>query len=59
MATKTGKVKARTTKVKGSNSNTNPFSSKKRGTKKSGIKKAKSSASSATRGLHGGRRKSV
>lgn len=48
----------RTGKVKNSDTNTNPHSSKRGGTKKSSIKKS-GSAMSATRGLHGGRRKSV
>ena len=49
---------ARASKVKNSDTNTNPYSSKRRGTKKSVIKKS-GSAMSATRGQHGGRRKSV
>jgi len=48
----------RKTKVKGSDTNTNPLSSKRRGSKKSGQAKV-GSAMSATRGLHGGRRRSV
>lgn len=46
-------------KVKNSNTNKNPFDSYRRGTKRSSIKKPTSSASSASRGLHGGRRKPV
>lgn len=58
MATKSTRSAGRGSKVKGSDTNTNPYSSKRRGTKKSVIAKA-GSAMSATRGQHGGRRKSV
>lgn len=50
--------KAGRSTTKNSGTNTNPYSSKRRGTKASSVKKSASSASSASRGLHGGRRKS-
>lgn len=43
-------------KVKNSNTNRNPLSSKRRGEKRSSVAKT-GSALSASRGLHGGRRK--
>jgi hypothetical protein len=60
MSTKTSKAGpgARGSKVKNPTTNPKKLSAKRSGTKRSSVKKS-GSAMSATRGLHGGRRKSV